>query len=177
MEHYKLLIYIPEENRCITDDKVYEQYAFHSVYTVTMGQTNDASAKETEIISIQQAYDHTGEISAAFLRLAVTLAIELTWALIFRYRRKRQLTIIALTNIVTQMFLNVILGFIYYKDGIVAAMVTYLWLEIIIFVTEALIYQLTLGKEDEKTKKRLHPWLYAFLANTTSFLVGIIKLW
>lgn len=70
----------------------------------------------------------------------LTIAIELGIALLFGLREKRLFSFIAVVNVVTQILLNIALNLAGYTSGPMAFMGTYILLESLIFVLEALLY-------------------------------------
>ena len=165
-DEFKLLIYLPETKEFIISKTSYKRYAFHATYTATI--------KDNSMI-LEETPATVKEGISFFARVLVTLAIELGIALLFSYSGKRQLLIITLTNIVTQVFLNIILFFVIGPDtNRVIFYFYYLLLEILIFVIEGIAYQLLLPRYALYAENKSKPWAYSFTANLTSFILGIL---
>ena len=169
-EVFKVLVYFPQyDSYAVTEDS-YERYAFDSYYTV------DASAAaETGLLPhLEKTYDFGWEILSFFARLVVTLAAEMALALAFGFRAKKQLTVIFITNLVTQGILNLLLNFVNFCFGGIVFVLNYIWMEAVVFVLEAAVYSLTLKRYAPDPARSGRPILYAFLANLASILLGLL---
>ena len=114
------------------------------------------------------------EILTFMLRLLITLGIELLLALLFKFDKK-SFVIIAITNAVTQIGLNIALNLTAYFNGkSVFYIYYYILIELLIVVVEAVVYRLLCKRGKDGTKK----WIisYAILANVLSFVIGVL-LW
>ena len=108
------------------------------------------------------------EVTYHFIeRVVVTILIELLIALCFQIKKKRELKIIVLTNIATQILLNFMLQMlsVYYIS--VFAFLCYTLLEIAVIYIEAKIYQKYMK---DHSKGELIG--YATVANILSLLIG-----
>ena len=181
---FKILIYFPEHDSFLIDDNVFERYAFDSYFTVeVMGVENIAVSRDSEAVTIdtKQSYDFSLELASFSARVMITVVLEILIALIFMYRDKKSLAIITLTNICTQVILNIFLNVINnmlqnlmdYKISQYAFIVAYIWIEVVIFVIEAVIYSKFIGRENVSTKVKYHPFWYSAVANIASFVVGM----
>ncbi len=160
-DHFKLLLYAAKEDRFISSG-ICERYAYKSLYSVTV---------EGSGMEINSYLGKGGLILGFFARLAVTLAVEIVIALLFGLRSKEQLTVIILTNLVTQLALNLFLtkvgmptNFIWYCIGFGLA-------ELFVFALESVIYALRL-RDETQTAGRLT--FYAFVANLASMIMGFV---
>lgn len=159
-DDFKVLIYnIDTDSFSIS--QVYSCYAFSSYYEVSLSDGN---------IKLTNNYNYTKEILFLVLRIVITIAVELLVALIFiKWFKKREFLIILFTNIVTQIILNVLVNLVTYFTGLG---VTILILgEIIVLILELITYLLTFKKGTKGFAVT-----YVFLANTLSFIVGILLL-
>lgn len=165
-DEFKILLYLPETKEFIVSPESYTRYAFHSTYTATV--TGDTILLETSPST-------TAEFLALLLRILCTLAIELCLALVFSYCKKQQLIIITLTNIATQLFLNLMLFKIITTDqSWYTFYFYYAVLELCIIVSEGFIYQHLLNRYSLFTESKRHPWLYSLTANIASFFLGLL---
>jgi hypothetical protein len=103
-----------------------------------------------------------------------TIAIELCIALLFGFRTKKQILVIGLTNIVTQTILNILLNVFNYHQGAFGFIFNYVWMELVVFVIEGVVYAKLLRRYETRAERKIHPWLYAFAANILSFAVGML---
>ena len=97
---FKILLYFPETDTFYVSP-VYERYAFDSYFTV------DLSEYDTDPILASKSYDYTWELISLAARIVLTIALELGIALLFGYREKKVLGLLAVVNIVTQVTLKV----------------------------------------------------------------------
>ncbi|MBQ7944767.1 MAG: hypothetical protein IJ326_11980 [Lachnospiraceae bacterium] len=166
-QKFKVLIYLPEKDSFIATGQIYERYAFDSYFTVYVSDV------EASKIEAEESYDFSMEIVSLIARVILTVVAELLIALLFCYRDKKSLTAIALANVVTQVILNILLNVINYNSGQYAFVFHYVWMEIVVFIIEAFIYDKAIGRENKATGKKYHPWAYAAVANLISIIVGI----
>ena len=86
--------------------------------------------------------------------------------------------ILLITNVITQVILNVFLNLVNYTSGSLAFILMYINAEIIVFVIEAVIYAGILPEPAEGEKpKRGKAVLYALTANAVSFALGFAIAW
>lgn len=163
---FKILLYFPETDTFYVSP-VYERYAFDSYFTV------DLSAYDTDTILAHQSYDYTWEIISLIARIILTIALELGIALLFGYREKKVLGFLAVVNILTQVTLNVALNIINYNSGALTFTFSYVLFEILVFAIEAIVYAALLKKFSSKEQKKGRAVGYAFIANATSFALGL----
>lgn len=168
---FKILIYFPEYELFAKSEDVYERYAFDSCFTADVSDIDNAEL--TVKVEARQSYDFTMEIISLIVRIVLTIIVEILIALLFGYRDKKSLRIITVTNVFTQVLLNVLLNMINYQSGQYAFVFHYVWMELVVFLIEAAVYSKFIGKINGNAKKRIHPAGYAAVANIVSFLVGI----
>ncbi len=166
-QKFKVLIYLPEKDSFIATEQIYERYAFDSYFTVHVSEI------EALPIEVEETYDFSMEIVSLIARVILTIGAEILIALLFWYRDKKSLIIIALANVVTQVGLNVLLNVINYNSGQYAFVFHYVWMEIVVFIIEALIYNKLIGCKNKATGRKYHPWAYAAVANIVSIIIGI----
>lgn len=170
---FKILIYFPEQDSFIISNEVYERYAFDSYYKVDAKNLNIQSGTVTGSISAQKNYDYTWELISLFARIILTILIEVLIALIFGFRTRKQIYIIVTINIITQSILNILLNIINYNQGSLMFIFNYAWMELLVFIIEAIAFSVLLYRYSNKkpAKKWLAP-LYAFVSNAISFILG-----
>ena len=181
-EVFKILLYFPESNTFAVS-KIYERYAFDSYFTVDMSGSVIAAVDRPEYseaepyneisITAEKDYNTKREILFFALRIALTVVIETAVALLFGYIAKKQLLLIVGVNAVTQLILNIMLNTVCLNSGYSEYIVTYILLELAVFVTEAVIYSAFLNKLSDKPKKRGIAVIYALVANACSFAAGL----
>ena len=181
-EVFKILLYFPENNTFAVS-KIYERYAFDSYFTVDMSgsvisavdrpEYSEAEPYNEISITAEKDYNTRWEILSFALRIALTVLIETTVALLFGYRAKKQLLLIVGVNAVTQLILNILLNAVSLKSGYSEYIITYILLELAVFVTEAVIYSVALNRLSVKQKGRGIAVIYALAANACSFAAGL----
>lgn len=174
---FKILLYYPETGTFVSSG-IYERYAFDTYYTVDMDGVNISSVKYNEELSTYEqieayrSYNYLQEMLSLIARIAITIVIEMIVALLFGLRKKKQLLILSIVNLITQIVLNVLLNIINYNLGPLAFTVFYALFEIAIFAMEAVLYCKILKKVSEKQQKNWYYVTYSFVANLVSFGAG-----
>lgn len=170
---FKILIYFPEQDSFIISNEVYERYAFDSYYKVDAKNLNIQSGTVTGSISAQKNYDYTWELISLFARIILTILIEVLIALIFGFRTRKQIYIIVTINIITQSILNILLNIINYNQGSLMFIFNYAWMELLVFIIEAIAFSVLLYRySNKKPAKKWLASLYAFVSNAISFILG-----
>lgn len=171
-ERFKILLYFPEEDRFLTNEQILERYAFDSYYTVTAEEDGFITEKTDRTVEKLQ---HFGR-EALFLgiRVLITLAVELGIAWVFGIREQNQILIVTVTNIVTQLALNLSLYLLYSRMGNWALFLCYVPLELLVFFAEALAYLRFLNRKSQTSVSAGRIWGYALTANACSFVLGIL---
>ena len=160
---FKILIYFPDTDSFITSG-VSERYAFDSYFTARVSGSE---------ITLEKSYDYTDEIISLIIRIVLTIGAEVGIALLFGFRERRQIHFIMLVNVITQVMLNLALNIINYLSGEMAFIAFYFLLEILVFVIEAILYNLYLKRYGGRTIPKWKQGLYAFAGNAVSYLLGI----
>ncbi len=180
---FKILLYYPETDRYIVSD-IYEQYAFDTYYTVDMdgidtnGTLKDSVAYNEELssnerIEAYRSYNYRVEILSLIARIIITIIIEMLVALLFGFRKKKQLLLLIGVNAATQIVLNVLLNIINFNSGEWAFVFYYVLFELLVFAMEAIVYSMLMNKWTDKPKKKAFYVVYALVTNAVSFGAGI----
>lgn len=104
------------------------------------------------------------------LRVGLTFLLEGFVFLLFRMRNKRSWLIFVITNLATQLFLNIQLseqGIFAYSAGLLLFV-----LEILIIIAESLVFYFLVPEFKEKYKRQIFSLLYVFSANILSWALG-----
>lgn len=177
-DEFKILLYFPE-TKTFAVSGIYERYAFDAYFTVNM-EGVDLSVDYNERLSTNarleayKSYNYRVEIASLAARIVITILIEMAIALIFGYREKKQLLLLAAVNGATQIILNVLLNVINYHSGQLAFTVFYVLFELIVFAAEAVVYYILLNKIGVKQKPKWLAVIYALAANAASFVGGML---
>ena len=177
-QRFKVLIYTTDDGQFYCSDEVYERYAFDSYFKVNVTENgvtvNESGEVENEnVLTVQKSYDFSMEILSFAVRVFLTIVLEVLVALAFGYRDSMSLKVIGITNVCTQVVLNVLLNVINYRSGQMAFVFHYVWMECVVFVLEAVIYVKLIEKTDGEKGVVRHPVVYAALANIVSLTAGI----
>jgi hypothetical protein len=107
-------------------------------------------------------------LTSLAVSLGITLFIEVLLAFILGLRTKKDLLLVALCNVLTNpsvVFLSIMASLFLGKPLLILCTAV---LELLAFVTEAVIYRSFLKAG------RLHPFLLSFILNLASFLTGVV---
>ena len=171
---FKILLYFPESDVFVSSG-ICERYAFDSYFTVDMDGVDIASVSAGEgALAPYRSYDYGMEILSLLARVVLTVLIEIGVALLFGFRKKKQLVFLTIANCVTQVILNVVLNAVNYYSGQLAFLFFFVLLELIVFVVEAVAYCIGLRRVSEKPPARTLCVLYALAANFLSCVAGIL---
>lgn len=174
-DRYKLVIYLPETEEFI-ESNVYESFQFKSNYSINL-QERDEQGKLVmhEINESVLDYMLSPEI---IINMILTLLVEMGIAYLFSIRGRNSMIVVALTNITTQIMLDVALvKFIIMAGGGWAMIILYFLAEIFIAIFEAVLYAIILRKTNKTKVSVLRAILYSFTANAASFWGGILINW
>lgn len=177
-DDFKILLYYPETETFVSSG-IYARYAFDTYYTVDMDGVDIGSVEYNDDLSTNErieayrSYNYRQEMLALGARIVLTILIEMMVALLFGFRQKKQLLILAVVNIITQIILNVLLNVINYNSGPLAFTFFYVLFELIVFALEAVLYCTILKRLSEKKKEDAYYILYSFVANLISFGAGL----
>ena len=170
-QNFKICVYYPETGRILTSEPQ-TRYAFISRFTADLSADDGIKTGEG-LITVKKDLAIVRESGYLLLRIVMTIVVELLIGLAFGFRKKPQIRIIILVNIITQILLNTALFFAYFRTGPRAYIGYGILLEILIIVIEALIYRKWLHQTEPKRSRTGIYWLYAFVANVLSFVAGL----
>ncbi len=178
-DEFKILLYFPESGTFYVSG-IYQRYAFDSYFTVNMEDVSIESADGHESsggdhsIQAHRSYEYRKEILSLAARIVITILIEMAVALLFGYRERRQLMLLAGVNTVTQIMLNALLNLIHYRSGAMAFVINYFLFELIVFALEAVVFCIFLGRISVRKRSRWRAVGYALTANAVSFCAGLL---
>ena len=168
-QEFKVLLYFPETDTFLASNESYERYAFDSYFTAVIAEQGNDLAVQAEM-TLTKSYHYAKETVSLVVRTALTIAVELVIALLFGLRGKRLFRFIAVTNIVTQIALNLALNIINFHMGMLAFIAFYILLELVVFIVEAVLYVARL----KSVAPRWKLIVYALFANVASFALGTL---
>ena len=171
-KEFKVAVYVPSENRIFVSEEM-ERDAFDSFFSAVIP---DLAGTEAEL-QIQPLYVsediRTGNQIGAFVaRMLLTVAVEVGLALLFKYRKKREIVTIIVTNVVTQGLLNLIMGVLDYTSGGLVWLIFFPILELLVFVIELIVYLIAF-KDHSKGKTFGYTLLANFLTMAIGFAIAV----
>lgn len=187
---FKILLYYPE-TKTFASSGIMEKKDFHSYYTVDMQGADIQTVTFNDELSQDQDAVYENQISAirkqniqqeilSFIaRVLCTILIETIVALLFGFREKKQILLLTVVNIATQVVLNLLLNEAYYYGYPLYGLfeiyvIAYIFFELIVFALEAVIYCLSMNRLSIKKRKKTYYVFYAFFANFISFGSGVM---
>lgn len=154
-ERFKILLFDTDSGAVYASGEA-ERYAFDSYYRATLCEDGTLRVeKESHLFK---------NLHNIAVRLLATVLVELLLALAFGYRTKRELLVILLANVVTQVLMNCFLAAADRCPDYITWMILFPLTELTIFVGEAITYAKCLSSHSKKRAV-----LYAIVANTASF--------
>jgi hypothetical protein len=170
---FKVLLYFPEYDSFVVSG-IIESYSFESYYDVDLSGIDYRAEGSVNTITPSPQYSTFKDVITIIFRLVMTLAIEVCLALLLKYREKKQILLIVIVNIITQILLNLMVNGVYAEMGFFFSMIAYVILEICVFIVEAITYFAVMKNLSSKPIKRWLTIFYALAANFLSFLFGFI---
>ena len=165
-DRFKLLLYFPETETYAVSD-VLEKYAYDAMYVLDFNGAVPTNGLPLDV----RTDDHLPSgIGGLFVRMVLTVLLELGIAWLFRYRTKPLVNRIIAVNAVTQVLLNPALFAVSFKLGALAVFIAYFLLEIPVLLIEMIAYAILLP--DQRGGTWWKAVLYAIAANLVSFIVG-----
>lgn len=183
-EYFKILVYFPDSDQFVACPEILHQYAFASyfdaVYSVdgltaeTSGYegANNGAMTSNGTITAKATYSRRWQALGFLTRLILTIALEVLLAPLFGYVAKKQLMVITVVNLMTQVLLNAVLLWRGFQPNFVIHVLEYGLLELGIILVEALAYMLFLQRFSAPNAPKPHPAAYAAAANVVSFATG-----
>lgn len=163
-----ILVIYDSQNDISYLSSVTTTYAFNSYFKCDFKSLNNNN------FELERSYNYSLEIVKLIVRILLTLAVEILLALAFKFSKKSYMVIL-ITNVVTQIGLNVLLNLFTFKNGIQLVMIPfYILIELCIVLIEALIYKFNCkrGKNNDNSLVVT----YTIIANILSFSLGML-LW
>ncbi len=171
---FRVLIYFPDTDSFVASSGILEQYAFDSYYQMDFNDLPENWNDTVAAIPVTRKYNLLCQITAFLMRLAVTVAVECLLAVLFGFKGKRQLLLVAAVNCVSQLALNLLILdesvglFVFY-------VLQYALIEVGVILAEGLVYCLALPKlVTPEQNRNIHPIAYAVIGNMASFSLGYL---
>jgi len=171
-QNFKILLYFPARDSFVVAGP-FERYAFDSYYSATISSNVQPNTVNYDLMDVSRSYDYLGETLSLAARIILTIALELLIALMFVFRKKKQIQLILVVNLVTQIALNVALNIINFNHGSMAFVFAFILLEFAVFIIEAILYTVLMSKLSNTQVPKWKTITYALVANTASFAAGL----
>lgn len=168
---FEVVVYIPSKDKFI-NTYAYNRYAFISSYILDISIVN---ANGSYFLR-RKDYGFWGLLLKAtfFIRLFVAVIIEASVALMFKISGKKSMIVIVVTNIITQVLLNVALAAEKYSNGKGLGLLSvFVSLELAIIVVEAIVYSIALKSTNPTRVSTGRAIAYSLVANLFTALLGI----
>lgn len=180
---FKIVVYYPQADKFYESD-INNKYAYLASYKADLAKVEYHNIRlDYHIKTFSESFFKDGLV----VNMILTLIIELGIAFLFNIRAKKDIGIIILTNIFTQLLLDFRIYQINKTSGGPAVLVAFIVMEIIIFAIEIVIYEIFISDSFTKVKledgreniyeaktNRVKPVLYALAANFASLFIGLI---
>ena len=163
-----MLVYFPETDSFLLSEESYTRTAFHTELTITVENGKLLFNARQPLYGIMKNIKIDGTV---FMRLILTVLAEIVIGLYFMKYSRRSLTVVVLANILTQIFLNLIVWMRYYvlNNSVSTYFPLLIVAEILIFVFEGFIYSRKIPREELQK-----PYLYALTANAVTFWMSLV---
>lgn len=169
---FRVALYFPETDVLLVSEQLFERYAFQSQYQLNLDQL-DKSRSGVVSMTLDGSVDWFEELLRLIPRILITFGIEILLALLWGYRSRRQIRLILMVNLVTQIGLNVLLSLWYVFDGPLNAMLMLLRGELVVLVVESIFYVRRLPDGSERlTGSKAWAFIYTVAANVLSCYLG-----
>jgi hypothetical protein len=156
MKEYRIILITESGTIHVSDPVTHRDYANRATYDL-----------ETNQLTQRINYKDYGR--RVLIAVLVTLIVETLVLKLFGFPVKQNLRVIVLTNLSTQLLLNVVLFVTHYYEFTQDNASVLLLMELVIPIIEAVAYAKFL--QGRTVKRRV---LYAFIANFTSFAIGML---
>lgn len=167
---FLILCYIESSDIFVVTSEPLTSYAFSSYYSIDIINDNGTYV----IGNIKKNYNYTSEIIHFFLRVLLTLVVEISLAFFIFIFRGKAFIVITITNIITQIGLNLFLNVYCFNNGYGYVLnIYYVMAELLITLCEMIIYIILL-KRINKEYKTYKIIIYAIVANVLSFVIGLL---
>lgn len=155
-EDFKVVVLLPDGR--IIESEGMKKETFEAYYTCRITDNK---------VEVTESFNYLAAFGKLLLRMVATIVVELLIGFVFGYRSKPEIKRIVITNIITQLLLNLGVTVIDIYSGLLTALILMVPMEIIIFIIEGISYHGRLSGSKIKS------WIYALLANGVTFYIGL----
>ena len=170
--NFKVLIYLPDLEEFIVSKEYARGYA-DNYYSVNIKKALNNLKKGNHELKIEKGKGFKQEVNNLLWRMFFTIAIELFIALLFGFRKIKQILIIFFTNVFTQLLLNILMHLLIYNE-VADYFIILIVVEFLVFILESSIYIKFLNKFSKKPASNTKIVTYTFIANLISLFLGLL---
>lgn len=164
---FKILILTDDGKYYVSE--VLNRYAFASYFEIDLSNVLAGDKNFPGMIKIvKRSYKITREVIGFTIRLIATIAVELGIAWLFMFRTRKDIKVILIVNIITQVLLNGMLNITSYFQGAFSAIFLLVFLEIIVLLGETIFYT------SYFKNNRIKAAIYGVLANIVTFGLTLV---
>jgi hypothetical protein len=156
MKEYRIILITESGTIYVSDPVTHRDYANRATYDLETNQ-------------LTQRIDYQDYGIRVLIAVSVTLVVESLLLFAFEFPFKKNLRVVILTNLSTQLLLNVVLFVTHYYEFTQENWAVLLIMELLIPIIESIVYAKFM--QGRKIGSRV---LYAFTANFTSFFIGML---
>ncbi len=120
-------------------------------------------------LKVEEIDQTASNISKFLLRALITTIVEVLLGLLFGYREKKHIIVIVVTNLITQILLNLFMAIADVSMGGYAWLLLFPIGEGIVWLIELIVYMIAIKK-----KPKWLIFIYTTLANGLTFVAGVI---
>ncbi len=157
---------VTEDDVLIVSERI-ERQMFQASFTFDLTGV-DTTQDQFGVGVINEELPIREAISSFFLRVILTIGIELGILALFMYRKAGSFKLVGIVNLISQTLLTLGILIAYYYASIFGAIAIFIIGEIFVFTFEIVVYAIKLK---EKSIKRAV--IYGFVANATTFMATI----
>lgn len=164
--HFKFVVYYPNTNL----------YYISPYVSATQYTKYSISYNDGEIGIQENDYSLILTVAMLILVMLITVSLELGVGWLFSYRSKKDVCIIAITNVITNLLMNAFVCHEYIDGNShsleLAIAFSLILLEPLVWIIESIVYLYTLERKGEHYI--LRTFGFALVANVVSFVIGLV---
>lgn len=158
---------VTEDDVLIVSESI-NRKMFHASFTFDLTGV-DLTQDQFGVGEVSEELPITEAVSSFFLRVVLTVGIELIVLALFMYRKATSFKLVGVVNLISQtlLTLGILLG--YYFASMFGAIAIFIIGEIFVFTFEIVLYSIKL-----KEKTVMRAVIYGFVANAITFITTIL---
>jgi len=166
-DEFKIAI-LKKDGTLIVSDVV-QRTQFQSYMDYDLSNIEVSTSDQVGVGIVREQIPWGFSVFGFVVRLLLTLVLEIGIALLFGFTFKNSLKVLLITNLVTQVILNVLTFGAYTAGGFFFVAIVFSMAEVLIIIAELVVYMKLLTE-----KKKWIRAVYAIVANIVTFLAGFM---